>query len=122
MFPANIEKSLTEVELYFGNVSAALVSGEPVALEAASSALRQAVIEFSGLLQRSAPLDLKDQALKLRLKTLSSGLAAQREVLIRRTVWVERGLNALIPAARTTAHAQSTGNYATLGKQARVFN
>ena len=121
MFPAHIEKALTEVEHHFNDVSAALVSGEPIALAAASSVLRQAAIDFSAFLQRQAPMDLKSQSLKLRLKRLADGMAAQRESLIRRTVLVERGLNAIVPATLAPTYAQVAGPYGSLGKQTGTF-
>ena len=121
MFPAHIEKALTEVEHYFKDVSAALVSGEPIALAAASGALQQAAIDFSEFLQRQAPMDLKSQRLKLRLKRLADGMAAQRESLIRRTVLVERGLNAIVPATLAPTYAQVAGPYRSLGKQTGAF-
>jgi hypothetical protein len=121
MFPAHIEKALTEVELYFNDVSVALVSGEPLPLTTASAALRQASIDFSALLQDLAPIDLKNQNLKLRLKRLADGMAAQRVSLIRRTVLVERGLNAIVPATRDATYAQATGPYGSPGKQTGAF-
>ena len=121
MFPAHIEKALIEVEHYFNDVSAALVSCEPIALAAASSVLRQAAIDFSEFLQRQAPIDLKSQSLKLRLKRLADGMGSQRESLIRRTVLVERGLNAIVPATLAPTYAQVAGPYGSLGKQTGAF-
>lgn len=121
MFPAHLEKALTEVELYFNDVSVALVSGEPLALATASATLRQAAIDFSALLQGLAPIDLKNQNLKLRLKRLADGMAVQRESLIRRTVLVERGLNAIVPSTQSATYAQVVGPYGSAGKQTGAF-
>lgn len=117
MIPAHLEKALAELEFHVNTVSAALVSGEPVALEAASGALRQAAIDFSALLQRLAPSDLKNQDLKLRLKKIAEGLTTQRTSLIRRTALVEMALNAIVPASRDTTYAQAAGPYGSVGKQ-----
>jgi hypothetical protein len=121
MIPAHIEIALTEVEFHFNAVSCALVSGEPIALAAASAALRQAAMDFSVFLQRQAPTDLKNQNLKSRLKRLAEGMATQRESLIRRTVLVERGLNAIVPATLAPTYAQVAGPYGSLGKQTGAF-
>lgn len=121
MFPAHIEKALTDVELFFNDVSAALVSGEPQALATASAALRQAAIDFSALLQGLTPIDLKNQDLTLRLKKLADGMATRRESLIRRTVLVERALNAIVPATHSATYAQAAGPYGTAGKQTGAF-
>ena len=122
MFPAFIEKELAEVELCFNEVSAALVSGEPEALAAASTSLRQAALDFSGVLQRVAPADLKDNALKLRLKKIAEGLAVQRQSLIRRTVLVEMALKTVVPATGEAAtYAKTTGPYGSAGKPTGAF-
>ena len=122
MFPAHIEQALTEVEHHFNDVSAALVSGEPLALATASTALRQAAIDFSGLLQRLTPSDRNNKNVKSRLKKIADGMAAQRECLLRRTVLVEMALNAIVPATRSATYAQAaTGPYGSAGKQTGAF-
>lgn len=117
----HIAEALTEVEHHFEDVSAALVSGEPMALAAASAALQQAAIGFSGLLQRLTPVDLKNRDLNLRLKSLADGMATRRETLIRRTVLVERALNAIVPATQNATYAQVSGPYGSPGKQTGAF-
>ena len=121
LFPAHIEEALTGVEFGFNKVSAALVSGEPLALTSASAALRQAAIDFSQLLQGLTPVDLKNKDLKLRLKRLADGMSARRESLIRRTVLVERALNAIVPATHGASYAQAAGPYGRPGKQTGAF-
>ncbi|WP_114972577.1 hypothetical protein [Rhodoferax ferrireducens] len=121
MFPAHIEEALTSVELLFTDVSAALVSGEPLALSAASDGLRQAAIDFSRLIQGLTSTDQENKKLQSRLKKLSVGLAAQRESLIRRTVLVEMALNAIVPATRDATYAKAAGPYGTAGKQTGAF-
>jgi hypothetical protein len=121
MLPAHIEEALVEVELHFNDVSAALISGEPLALAAASTALRQASIDFSVLLQRLSPLDLQNGDFKLRLKKIAIGMASQRESLIRRSALVEMALNAIVPATQSTTYARATGPYGSAGKQSGAF-
>lgn len=121
MLPAHLEKSLSEVELHFNDLSAALVSGEPVALTVASAALRQAAIDFSALLQRLSPADVKHKALKARLTQISNGMALQRESLLRRTALVEMALNTVMPTAVKPTYAQTGEPYASLGRQSGAF-
>ena len=121
ILPAHIEDALIDVELCFNDVAVALVSGEPLALAAASAALRQGAIDFSSLLQRVTPIDLKNEALKSRLKRLADGMVAQRENLIRRTVLVERALNAIVPTTNGSTYAQAAGPYGSAGKQTGAF-
>jgi len=121
MFPAHIKNALIDVELHFNDVSAALVSGEPLALATASATLRQAALDISGLLQGLAPADLKNKNLKLRLKKIADGMAVQRQSLIRRTVLVEMALNAIVPATRDATYAKTSGPYGSAGKQTGAF-
>ena len=120
-FSAHIENALSGVELCSTEVSAALVSGDPLALLSASSALRQAALDFSQLLQDLTPADLKNRDLKTRLKKLADGMASQRENLLRRSVLVERALNAIMPATLNTTYTQAAGPYGSVGKQSGAF-
>lgn len=121
MLPAHLETSLSEVEVHFNDVSAALVSGEPVALTVASAALRQAALDFSALLQRLTPADVKHKALKPRLTQISNGMALQRESLLRRTALVEMALNTVMPSAPKSTYAQTAGPYASVGRPSGAF-
>ena len=121
LIPPPIEHALASVESIFSDVSAALISGKPDALLSASVALKKATLDCAQLMQRLTPADLKNPILKLRLKTIADGLAVRRESLIRRTVLVERALNAVVPATRNTTYAKVAGPYGTAGKQSGSF-
>jgi len=121
MLPAHIEKALTGVEHCFNNVSAAIVSGEPVALTEASAMLKQAAVDCSGLVQNLPPIDRKNKDLKLRLQKIAIGMATQRESLIRRTALVGMALNAVVPATCDASYAKATGPYGSAGKQTGAF-
>lgn len=121
MFPAHIEEALAGVELVFNDVAAALESGEPVALVAASGAMRQAAIDFAGLLQSLTPVDLNNKNLKARVKKLADGMATQRESLIRHTVMVEMALNTVVPSTRNATYAGASTPYGSAGKQTGAF-
>ncbi len=116
-----LEQALAKVENHFSDVSASLVSGEPSALLSASTALKQATLDCAQLMQRLTPADLKNPTLKRRLQTMASGLAVRRESLIRRTVLVERALNAVVPATLNTTYAKTAGPYGAAGKQSGSF-
>jgi hypothetical protein len=121
MLSPEIEKPLSQIESQYNAVAAAVSSGDPVSLDAASIALRQAAVDFSGLLQTLPADALSANELKLRLKKLGRGLASQREGLIRRTVVVERALHAMVPGARESTYAQSGGPYVGAGRQTGAF-
>jgi hypothetical protein len=121
MFSPHLELALTEVEHRFNELSTALASGAPTALLAASAALRQQAVDFSALLQSLGPLDRSDKTLKSRLQGIASGMALQRQSLIRRTVLVEMALNAVVPATRDTTYAKVAGPYGSPAKQSGAF-
>lgn len=121
MFSTLLEDALLNVEQRLNAVSAALVSGEAVALETSSAALRQAAIDFSVVIKGLSAKDLDDERFKLRLKKIASGIASQRESLIRRTVLVDMALNTVVPATQGATYAQVAGPYGSAGKQSGAF-
>lgn len=105
MLPAEIEKPLSLIELQCDAVAAGVGSGEPVALESASNALRQAAVDFAALMDSLGGPQQAGPELRARLKKLAVQLNIQRENLIRRSVMVESALNALVPATRKSTYA-----------------
>lgn len=104
MLPVEIEKSLALIELQCETLSAAVVSGEPQALEVTSELLKQAAVDFSDLM---AQLDGGTEAgpqLRARLKQVATTLGIQRESLLRRSVFVERSLHTLVPSMQKSTY------------------
>lgn len=121
MITTRIEAALVDVERQFSDVADALVSGDPLSLQAASVALRQATVDFSGLVQGLTSVDLKDPALQSRVRKLAEGMASHREGLVRRSAMVERQLNALVPATQNNTYTQAGRGYGSSGKQTGAF-
>ncbi len=116
-----IEEAFALTEQCFEELSQALVSGEPTTLAESSAKLQRAALQLSLLLGRLAVADPRAQVFKARLKKLASGLNVRRESLIRRTVLVDRALNALVPATVRTTYGASAKTYAAVGKQTGAF-
>ena len=111
MLPAEIEVPLSQIERQCQDLMAAVVSGDPLALEAGSQALRQAATDFSSLLQSSARQmasaeEAGRQELRVRLQGVATQLGIQRENLLRRTVVVERAVHLMVPATRQTTYSK----------------
>jgi hypothetical protein len=121
MIPAHVETSLSEVELRFNAVAAALITGEPVELEAASTVLRQAAIDFSTLLQGLSPSDRQNKELTLRLKKIADGTATLKEGLFRRSAMVDMALKTVVPATQQTTYAKTGSPYGSAGKPSGAF-
>jgi hypothetical protein len=118
---ATIEDAFTLAEKSFHELSQALVSGEPATLTESSAKLQRAALQLSLLLGKLSPQDPCAQVFKGRLKQLASGLNVRRESLIRRTVLVDRALNALVPSTVRTTYGANTKTYAGVGKQTGAF-
>jgi hypothetical protein len=121
MLAPHLEEALAKVEMGFNEVSVALVSGEPVALTAASLALQKAALDFSVLLSGLSALEIKNNKLKPRLKRIANGLSVQRESLIRRLAIVDMALNTLVPGTQNDTYAKSSGPYGSVGKSSGAF-
>ena len=119
--PETIEAAFSAAELCFDALSQALVSGEPVQLSECSAKLQRAALHLSLLLGRLAVTDPRTPFFKARLTQLASGLNVRRESLIRRTVLVDRALNALVPSTVKTTYGASPKAYAAVGKQTGAF-
>lgn len=104
MLPAEIEMPLSLIELQCEAVAAAVVSGEPQALETASQAFKQAAVEFADLMQQVGGGQQAGPELRARLKKLAVQLNSQRENLLRRTALVEQSLQTLLPSSRKTTY------------------
>ena len=107
MLSGQLEAALKRIEKQFQDLSVALVNGEPVALESASVAMRQASIDFSAFVQGLSRAERKDPQLAIRLKALADGLSVRREALIRRTALVERELNTILPGQQEATYAKT---------------
>ena len=121
MLSAPLEAALQHIEKQFKDLSAALVSGEPVALDSASAAMRQAGIDFSALIQRLTPAGRKNRQLTIRLKALADGLGERRASLLRRTALVERELHTILPATQGGTYANAAGAYGNPAKSSGAF-
>ena len=121
MISARVEKALADVELCFSEVSEALVSGEPLALEVCSAAMRQAAIDISNVMQGLSPDERQDKTLKLRLMKIAEGMATVKDGLFRRTALVEMALKTVVPTAQDSTYAKTSGPYGSLGRQTGAF-
>ena len=116
MLPALLEAALQHIEKQLEGLSAALVSGEPVALESASAAMRQAGIDLSNLIQKVTPDERKNPQIAFRLKSFAESLGERRASLLRRSALVERKLNTILPATQGNTYANSSGVYGSAAK------
>jgi hypothetical protein len=121
MLSVPLEAALQHIEKQFNDLSAALVSGEPIALESASAAMRQAGMDMSALLQRLTPAERKNKHLTVRLKALADGLGERRALLLRRIALVERELSTILPANQGSTYTNASVTYGSPDKSVSAF-
>ncbi len=117
--PAGLEASLSHVEQLLSQVSTALIAGEPLELEAASTQLRQAMAHFAALARTPAGAAALGRPLRQRLEKVSQTLTRQRENLLRRAVVVDRELATVLPQAQPPSTYAPVGTYR--GGAARIY-
>lgn len=120
MVPILIRTKLALVEERLQAVSDAVVSGDPASLESGSQQLRQALAEFSQVVEgQSRTMLASDDVFKARLARVGDALARQREQLARRSALVDRALVAFLPPAPTPTYSHPGG--ARAGGVARIY-
>jgi len=117
----NISLAISQIERICIEIGGALENGEAGALISAGTTLRQAVLNFSGLMNKRKIAELSDENLRIRCENLSNNLAEKREILIRRLALVEVALKGLIPSSQSATYGTSAGPYAGIGKSAGTF-
>jgi hypothetical protein len=117
----SVEAALARAEQCFKALSLALVSGEPEALALSGVNLHGAALVLSTLLKQASPNDLQTLEYKKRLAELVAALGSRRESLIRRTVLVDRALNALVPSTMKSTYGKSPKAYSSVGPQTGAF-
>jgi hypothetical protein len=98
-------------------LAAALLDGQPDRVAAAAVQMQHATTALSGALQLAQRGGNVDRALQQRLHRLGQDFALQREGCLRRSAFVDRALNSIIPSSRNTTYSGTA--ISPYGKQAR---
>jgi hypothetical protein len=107
----SLEHQLNLIERQFNEVSRSLIDGDPVNVETSSGALQQLAVDFVQMVDESGQSILNTPQLALRIKAISEGMPVLRESLIRRSAFVDRALQLVVPATQQTTYAASSGPY-----------
>ena len=119
--PHGLDASLLRVEQLLNEVSAALIAGEPLVLEATSTALRQAMADMAVWARTPGGLQSLDANMRRRLEKVSLTLSQQRANLARRAVVVDRALATILPQAQPAATYSGGKAGAYRGGAARIY-
>lgn len=94
--PLQIETSLTEVEALLVKVGDALKASRPEELQQASTHLRDAVLQFSQVLENHSS-QAAATAIAVRIRAAAARLASQRDALARVSAMLDRRVAAILP-------------------------
>ena len=113
-----LETSLSSVELAIATLGETLCHPDIVAIEAASTALHEAMRAAMGQFAIVAKSGTMPAALRTRFALANARIGAQREALIRATSLVEQNLEILLPkpAAQSSVYSASGASGRGLGR------
>lgn len=118
-----LEPSLAVVEQQLEEVSAHLLTADPVALQGSSEDLRQAMAGLSEAIAHAHHAgQVLEPAIVQRLHTINTRLAAQRQGLARLAAAVDRQAAVVLPASLDEAtYAHALGVRSASGAAARIY-
>jgi hypothetical protein len=117
----SLEQQFDGIEQQFNAVSAALIDGDPQTVHAASAQLQQLTVDLVQVLDRVGRHHISPAPLALRVKAIAEGLPVLRENLLRRSMYVERALQVVVPATAKTTYAAQPGPYGHGVRQSGAF-
>lgn len=120
MSEADLLHALFELEQQLLHITDAVNRGEVQALEASSTALRDAASALLTTLHHTGSHEAHAALAQRRLKQLATSLAIQRAGMMRRAALVEQTLQAMVPGALNQTYAPSP--YGAARKQTGAFN
>jgi len=118
----SLEKQLDLLEQQFNEVSSALIDGDPILVQSSSTALQQLAVDFLQVADELGRTSLAPVHLASRLKALATGLPSLHANLMRRSFYVDRALQLVVPATQTATYSStSTGPYGGGVRQSGQF-
>jgi hypothetical protein len=117
----SLEYQLDLLERQFNEVSSALIDGDPVAVESNCLALQQLAVDFVQIADELGQSSLDAGHLTIRIQALAEGLPTLRQNLLRRSSFVERALELLVPAMQQTTYSKNPSPYGKGVQQSGQF-
>lgn len=121
MTTATLDSQLDRIEQQFNELSVSLVEGDPRGAEVASEALQQLAVEFLQMVEEAGRASLQSDARAARIKTLASVFPLLRANVLRRSAFVDRALETLIPNVPQATYAGHAKTYGASTRQSGAF-
>lgn len=116
-----LDLALEAVEKQLKEVSSAMLAGDPLALEKCSAQLRQAVADFSHVMEGAGRGQALPAQMAPRIQRISEQLAMQRDNLARVTALVDRQVASVLPPADNASTYGKGGIGPGAGAAARIY-
>ena len=120
MTTATLDGQLDRIEEQFNELSALLLDGDPQGIEVASAALQQLAVEFLQMVEEAGPTSFASKRVE-RIKTLASVFPLLRSNVLRRSAFVDRALETIIPSAPQSTYAGNAKTYGASMRQSGAF-
>lgn len=122
MLTPDFDNQICLLEAQFRDVSAALLDGDPVAMQSNSVTLQGLAVGLAHMVDQAGGRNQLNSSGHLRrINALSSGMVALRENLLRQSAYVERALEVLVPATRQKSTYAGGGVYGSPIRQSGEF-
>lgn len=121
MTTSSLDTQLGLIEQQFNELSAILVDGNPSGVQSASAAMQQLAVDFIQMADEMGRASLASQSRVLRLQTLATTLPILRANLLRRSAYVERALEMVMPATQKTSTYAGSSTYGSAIRQSGAF-
>lgn len=109
------------LEAQLQDMRAALIGGDPVAIQSTSALLHRLAVELVRIAQEVGRDQMKSPAYLRKISLLASVMGTLRENLVRQSAYVERALEVLVPATRQKSTYASSGLYSSPIRQSGEF-
>jgi hypothetical protein len=121
MAKISLDSQLDLIEQQLDGVNVALLGSDPLAVQAASAQLQQLAVNFMHVTNELGRGCLTMPLRAKRMKTLASAIAALRENLLRRSAYIDRALEMVVPATQKSTYAGSRTSYGNAVRQSGAF-
>lgn len=101
----SLDDQLDQIEQQFNELSTTLVDGDANGVRLASAALQQLAVDLIQMVDEMGSASLASHSRGQRIQLLASAIPSLRENLLRRSAYVDRALEMIIPATQKTTYA-----------------
>lgn len=121
MSSAILDRQLDSIEQQFNELSGVLLGGDPLCVEVASGALQQLVVDLLQMADEVGRASFQSNARAARIKALAGMFPLLRGNVLRRSAFVDRALETIIPNAPQNGYASQAKTYGSSMRQSGAF-